>query len=212
MATPERKKPATMTRAEPSTPSQSAPPRNARSRIEAAALALFVEMGVDAATTREIAARAGVSEGAIYRHFDSKDALAATMFLKVHTRLASLIRDAARSKRGITEQVAAIVDAYCATADEDFPLFAFHLLNTHRFLPSPEGADNPVEAVEDIISGAMERREIARGDPAFIAGMALGAVLQTALQIQYGRLRAPLSQYANDLVISTLALLRANAR
>lgn len=179
-----------------------------RERIEGAALSLFVERGVDAATTREIAAKAGVSEGAIYRHFDSKDELAAAMFLKVHTRLAALIREAAREKRGIAEQAAAIIDAYCATADDDFPLFTFHLLYTHRFLPTPEGVDNPVDAVEDIISAAMKRREIARGDPGFIAGLALGLVLQTALQIHYGRLEGPLTAHASELVTATLAVMR----
>lgn len=184
----------------------------ARERIERAALTLFVERGVDAATTREIAAAAGVAEGSIYRHFDSKDDLAAAMFLKVHAQLAMLVREAAKSKRGIAEQTGAVVDAYCATADEDFPLFAFHLLYAHRFLPSPEGVDNPVDAVRDIIVAAMKRREIARGEPEFVAGMALGLVLQTALQIHYGRLEGPLSQYADDLVTAALAAMRTLPR
>ncbi|HNS86210.1 MAG TPA: helix-turn-helix domain-containing protein [Parvularculaceae bacterium] len=190
----------------------SPPELSTRERIEAAALALFVERGVDAATTREIARAAGVSEGAIYRHFDSKDELAAEMFFRIHARLAGLIREAARSKRGIAEQTGAVIDAYCATADENFPLFAFHLLYTHRFLPSPEDVDNPVEAIEDIVSAAMKRREIARGDAGFVAGLALGLVLQTALQIHYGRLEGPLSQYAADLVVAALGAMRAGER
>ncbi|MEK7265845.1 MAG: helix-turn-helix domain-containing protein [Pseudomonadota bacterium] len=192
------------------------PPRtgegSARERIERAALTLFVARGVDAATTREIAAAAGVAEGSIYRHFDSKDDLAAAMFLSIHTRLATLVREAARTRRGIAEQTGAIVDAYSATADENFPLFAFHLLNTHRFLPTPEGADNPVDAIEDIISGAMKRREISRADPELIAGMALGVVLQTALQIHYGRLEGPLSKYSDELAAAALAIMRPLAR
>lgn len=185
---------------------------SARARIERAALDLFVARGVDAATTREIAASAGVAEGSIYRHFDSKDALAAAMFLEIHTRLATLVRDAAKNKGGVGEQTRAVVDAYCATADENFPLFAFHLLNTHRFLPTPEGADNPVDAIEDIIAAAMKRREIARADPGFVTGMALGVVLQTALQIHYGRLEGPLSRYSSDLAAAALAVMRPNAR
>ena len=184
----------------------------AKARIEKAALDLFVAHGVDAATTREIAAAAGVSEGAIYRHFDSKDELAAAMFLSIHSRLAKLVREAARSKGGIAEQTAAIVDAYCATADADFPLFTFHLLYAHRFLPTPAGVENPVDAVENIIDAAMRRREIARGEPGFVAGMALGIVLQTALQIHYGRIAGPLSLYANDLVIAALAVMRPLSR
>ncbi len=184
----------------------------AKARIEAAALNLFVERGVDAATTREIARAANVSEGAIYRHFDSKDELAAAMFLSIHTDLARLVREAARNRKGIAEQTAAIVDAYCETADRDFPLFAFHLLYTHRFLPTPDGVDNPVDAIEDIVNIAMKRREIARGEPAFVTGVALGVVLQTALQIHYGRLPGPLSQYADALVVAALSVMRPLSR
>ena len=49
--------------------------RNARPKIERAALKLFISEGVDAATTREIADVAGVSEGALYRHYKGKDEL-----------------------------------------------------------------------------------------------------------------------------------------
>lgn len=193
-------------------PAQAADTPGAKARIERAALDLFVARGVNAATTREIAAAAEVSEGAIYRHFDSKDDLAAAMFLSIHTRLAALVREAARNKGGIAEQTAAIVDAYCATADADFPLFTFHLLYAHRFLPTPAGVDNPVDAVEDLIAAAIRRREIVRGEPGLIAGMTLGVVLQTALQIHYGRIAGPLSQYADELVIAALAVMRPTSR
>lgn len=193
-------------------PTQAREERGTKGRIAKAALDLFVANGVDAATTREIAKAAGVSEGAIYRHFDSKDALAAAMFLSIHERLAALIREAARDKQGIADQTAAIIDAYCRTADDDFALFTFHLLYTHRFLPTPEGVDNPVDAVEDIIAAAMRRREIPKGDPALVAGMALGVVLQSALQMHYGRLKGPLSRHADDLARAALDVMRQALR
>ena len=46
-----------------------------RRRILSAALKVFRERGFDAATMREIAAAAGMSLGAAYYYFDSKDAL-----------------------------------------------------------------------------------------------------------------------------------------
>ncbi|MDZ7626835.1 MAG: TetR/AcrR family transcriptional regulator [Parvularculaceae bacterium] len=185
--------------------------RSTRARIERAALDLFVARGVDAATTRDIAAAAGVSEGAIYRHFDGKDELASAIFLEIHGRLASLVREAASRKPDFAAQARAIVEAYCATADADFPLFKFHLLYAHRFMPTPEGIDNPVAAVEDIIAGAVKRREIPRWDPALAAGIALGIVLQTALQISYGRLQGPLSDYVDNMVAAALAALAVKA-
>ena len=78
-------------------------------------------------------------------------------------------------------------------------------------MPTPDGVDNPVAAVEDIVANAMKRREIPRRDPALAAGMALGVVLQTALQISYGRLAGPLSAYAADMAAGALAALSAKA-
>jgi TetR/AcrR family transcriptional regulator, regulator of cefoperazone and chloramphenicol sensitivity len=49
----------------------------ARARIRDAALRLFAERGVEAATIRDIAAEAGVSGGLVRHHFGSKDDLRA---------------------------------------------------------------------------------------------------------------------------------------
>lgn len=46
--------------------------QEARRRLQQAALELFVEQGFDAATTAEIAARAGVTERTYFRHFADK--------------------------------------------------------------------------------------------------------------------------------------------
>ena len=80
---------------------------SAKPRIERAALEVFVREGVDAATTRAIATEAGVSEGALYRHYRSKDELAASLFMTVHRRLSSLIEDSAAEAVGIKDKAAA---------------------------------------------------------------------------------------------------------
>src|ERR1700679_1409216 len=105
-----------------------------KARIDAAATQLFVHMGVDASTTKLIAKAAGISEGAIYRHYRSKDELALTLFMTVHRRLADLVEAPAAAEHGIRAKAHAIVRAYCQGADEDWPRFTFHLLSIHRFL------------------------------------------------------------------------------
>ncbi|MFJ8631667.1 ScbR family autoregulator-binding transcription factor [Streptomyces sp. NPDC093568] len=52
--------------------------RSRRSILEAAA-AVFGERGYDAASTNEILARAGLTRGALYHHFPSKEAIAAAL-------------------------------------------------------------------------------------------------------------------------------------
>jgi AcrR family transcriptional regulator len=80
---------------------------SAKPRIERAALEVFVREGVDAATTRAIAAQAGVSEGALYRHFRSKDELATSLFMTTHRRLSGLIQESADQAIGIENKAAA---------------------------------------------------------------------------------------------------------
>lgn len=50
-------------------------PRGTRDRLVRAAVELFTTQGYHDSTTPEIADRAGVAEGTIYRHFDSKEHL-----------------------------------------------------------------------------------------------------------------------------------------
>lgn len=185
-----------------------------KARIERAALSLFAERGVDAVTTREIAAASGVSEGALYRHYSGKETLAETLFFTIHKRLAGEIRIAAGRGGDLEEQARAIVGAYCRIADEDWPLFCYHLLTTHRFLPHADEAlrtdpDNPVEAVETILAMAMDAGALRRGDPVIKASMALGVVLQTALHKAYGRISTPLSAHAERLGDAVIAVLKS---
>jgi AcrR family transcriptional regulator len=184
-----------------------------RRRIERAALAVFIAQGVDAATTREIAAKAGLSEGALYRHFPSKSALAEALFIETHDRLAALVRNAAQNADTLNKKVAAVVAAYCDTADADWALFSYHLLNTSRFVPTRSTDANPVDAAKDIFAAAMAQGEIEPGDAELLTAMTLGVVLQTALHKLYGRLDEPLRNYAPAMTRAIHSiLLPSNAR
>lgn len=66
-------------------------PRDRRAEeIERAAREVFCEMGFEAASTAEIAARAGVAEGTLYKHFQSKRAL---LFRVLETWYRSMMSD-----------------------------------------------------------------------------------------------------------------------
>jgi AcrR family transcriptional regulator len=181
-----------------------------KERIEAAALGLFVRVGVDAATTREIAAEAGISEGALYRHYRSKDALAVALFMSVHRRLAELVEEAAAGERDIRAKAAAIVAAYCQVADENWTLFTFHMLSINRFIPYyQEDGRDPVSVVEKLLKQAMITVEIPPADPSVLASMVIGVVLQTAQNKAYRRIEAPLSAHAPAMTKAVQAILFA---
>lgn len=178
-----------------------------KAKIERAALALFARGEMDKATTRAIASVAGISEGALYRHYRSKTEIFEDLFFSIHHRLGDLIEQAGQKYSRIEDQAAALVSAYCDTADDDWQLFAFHLLSMHRFLPSPEGKTDPVSAAEGITRRAMENGDIAEGDPVLVTGMALGVVLQPALHKAYGRLQGDMADHRQALTRAVIAVL-----
>ncbi len=182
--------------------------RNARPKIERAALKLFISEGVDAATTREIADVAGVSEGALYRHYKGKDELALALFMETHNRLAEMMQNAFSHPGSIEDKVRRAVAAYCQLADEDWLLFSFHLASLNKFVPhDTRRDDDPVSVVEKLVSMLMANGDIPKGDPAIIAAMALGVVMQSGLNKIYNRLPGPFSQHAETFTRAIMAIL-----
>jgi len=183
--------------------------RNARPKIERAALKLFVGEGIDGSTTRDIAEHAGVSEGALYRHYKGKDELALSLFMETHNRLGQMVLEAAMTEGKMEDKVRAIVTAYCTLADEDWLLFSFHLVSLHRFLPHDTARDDdPTTITENIIKGLIAAGEIPEGDPALLASMALGIVLQAGQNKAYNRLPGPFSAHIEPFTRAIVAVLK----
>ena len=182
--------------------------RNARPKIERAALKLFIREGIDAATTRNIADQAGVSEGALYRHYKGKDQLALSLFMETHNRLGSLMQEAFLEPGSLEDKVRRAVAAYCTLADEDWLMFSFHLVSLNRFLPHDvRRDDDPVSIIEALIDGVMAAGEIPKGDPAVLAAMSLGVVMQAGLNKIYNRLPGPFSQHVDAFTRAILAII-----
>jgi AcrR family transcriptional regulator len=179
-----------------------------KSRLERAALTLFVARGVAETTTKEIAMAASVAEGTIYRYFPSKEQLARDLFLRHHRALAEALAEAQRAAKGLRAKIDAIVRCYCEWADRDWTLFAYHLLNQHSFLIQvPDGAANPVTVVRDVISQAMKAGEIPKRNIDLAAASAIGVVLQAATYKVYGRFTGDLSDHVRFFADAAWAVL-----
>jgi AcrR family transcriptional regulator len=67
-------------------------PASTKARILAAAEAIFAARGFEGASTREIAARAGVNISSLHYHWNSKETLYVAVFQDVFDRLTQLLR------------------------------------------------------------------------------------------------------------------------
>tara|TARA_R110000868_G_scaffold1276_2_gene9956 strand:- start:7451 stop:8032 length:582 start_codon:yes stop_codon:yes gene_type:complete len=182
-----------------------------KTKIERAALELFVAQGIMETRTRQIAEAVNISEGTIYRHFEGKDELARDLFKRQHVSLAEAIEAAAAAHTHIDDQARAIVEAYCAMADKDWLLFRYHQLSQHALLRyfSPD-LPNPVTVVINVIRAAIARGEVAVKDADLGAAMALGVVLQAVTFKSFGRLDGPLSAHKDTFTAAILAVLHSS--
>jgi len=148
-----------------------------KARIERSALNLFVEKSIEGVSTKSISQRADVSEGLLYRHFSSKSDLARTLMETIHNRLTDLVRG--HMNQPLAAAVSDIVHDYAALADEDWPLFAYHLLYMHRFPNLSD--DGPLRAAAELVEFNQAAGRLRRGTPPdLLASMALGVVMQAA--------------------------------
>lgn len=179
-----------------------------KGRIERAALILFSESTIDGVTTKRIAHEAGVSEGLLYRHYKSKEALARTLMLAIHNRLTDMISNIAELNIPMEEKIRRITLEYCHIADADWSLFRYHILHLHHFPKLSENPQHsPNSAAVKLIMKAMADDEIKNEDPNILASMALGVVLQVAHSKVLGAIKGPLLPHVNRLTKGVLAVL-----
>ncbi|HEY9548214.1 MAG TPA: TetR/AcrR family transcriptional regulator [Kiloniellaceae bacterium] len=171
-----------------------------RQRIERAAVVLFASKGVDATTTKEIAAAVGISEGAIYRHFKSKDELVWHLFSTNYFDLARRIDAMLDETPSFADRIDGAIGLFCTLFDRDAELFAFVLISQHGQLRRLEdGMPNPVASLRGMFQAAIDAGECRASDADIMTAMALGLVIQPATFLIYGRLQPPMSRLAPAL-------------
>src|SRR5271155_1814109 len=177
-------------------------PRSAgvKAKVERAAVDLFAANGFDGASIADIAAAAGVSQGALYRHYPSKEELAWSLFSAAYLRTGAELAEIRVRYRGFAARLAAMVEHFCVLYDRDAALFRFMLIAQHGFLPRirPEQR-TPVDAIADIVEAAVREGEAAPVDPLAATAAIMGIVLQTAFSKCLALWRAPLPPGARGL-------------
>jgi AcrR family transcriptional regulator len=187
--------------------------KDTKGRIDSAALQLFVDKGVAETSIRDIAGAVGFSDGALYRHYPSKDELVWSLFRASFESYAETLTRLAAGRTGSRGKIAAMVQGFCNLFDADSRLFRFLLLVQHGQLArvTPEMA-NPVETVRGVIAAGMARGDIPAGDPDLATAMVMGIILQTATFKVYGRIRPPLGDLAPTLAAACWKTLSVPAK
>lgn len=166
--------------------------------IARTALQLFVDKGVTATTIRDIAGAAGIAEGTLYRHYESKDQLAWELFSTNYLAFAEELDRLQQDYDNLKDKLTAMIRQFCTFFDRDPVLFSYLLLAQHGQLKkvTPE-METAVTVLQKVIAQGMARGEVPAMEVELAAAMVLGVVLEVAVFKAYSRITqdlAPLSQ------------------
>jgi AcrR family transcriptional regulator len=181
-----------------------------RQRIEEAATRLFVARGITETSVRDITREVGISEGALYRHFESKDDLVWQTFEQNYTAFARELQSLAAREQTAKQKIAAMIRGFCRAHDDNPTLFNFLVFVQHGQLSKlAADAPTPVTVMRGVLARAIEQRELPPQDPDLATALVLGAVLQPATFAAYGRIALKLEPVSDRLVAAAWAAVNA---
>ena len=181
-----------------------------RQRIEQAATQLFVARGITETSVRDITRAVGISEGALYRHFESKEDLVWQTFEQGYTSFARELQSLAARETTARQKVAAMIRGFCRAHDQNPTHFNFLVFVQHGQLAKlAEDAPTPVTVMRAVLARAIEEKERPPQDVDLATALVLGAVLQPATFAAYGRLALKLEPVSDRLVAAAWAAVNA---
>ena len=176
------------------------PGHNKRDDLIAAALQLFADKGIRGTTVREIAAAAGVTEGALYRHFESKEQLAQSLFAECARRLYEHLDSVVATAASSRERLCALSQGFLRFAEEQPQAYEYVMARHHDDVGGlPPDQPLPKEVFVRVMEQGMAAGEIRRMDPNLAAGMMIGMCLRTVFFLQRGMIQAERDEVSREV-------------
>jgi AcrR family transcriptional regulator len=179
-----------------------------RDAIVAGTLSLVSEGGWEAASMHDVARRAGVATGSLYRHFPSKGDLLAEVFAEAAGRELAIVRDIASDEsRAPLDRLAAAIEAFAHRANAA-PTLAYALL-AEPVDPAVEAARLANKQGYRAVFAATLHAAVDAGDLAPLdADLAAGAIVGALQEAFFGPLA---SGRAGEELIAGLVTFTLNA-
>lgn len=174
-----------------------------KKEIIAAAIQELARHGVNGSTVRCIAASAGVTEGAIYRHFASKEELCDEAYSQIVAEMAEQKKEILEGGDAVEEKLRNWVRVTYEYFDLYPEAFSYVLLATHDFSPTLQ----EIATRQGRLMMQLMDKVVAAGDkPARSAQLAwshfTGIMLNIPRSINESILPGPAVQYVDDVMVA----------
>jgi len=161
---------------------------------------LFVEKGYFNTSMRDIAREVGVSTGALYHHFESKEEIAGEIYRETVERIKERLEGALLEGKDTKEKVISAIRELLTLAEEDRYTMEYALYVKHReILDVPVCSAEPMELLKDFCRREIEEGNIRPMDPELCA-VCITAAPVRLMQLRWdGVVKEPLLFYADSL-------------
>ncbi|HHT9119382.1 MAG TPA: TetR/AcrR family transcriptional regulator [Candidatus Hypogeohydataceae bacterium YC41] len=172
-----------------------------RPEILRAALELFARKGVRATTVKDIARKARVAEGALYRHWKSKKELAEELFCENMKHFKACMEAEIEGFKGTKLRVKRVVGAFYTFAEKEPMVYRFliqaSLYELSYLLPR---TSKPLDLFVRIIQEGIESGELKKVEPPLAAAFIIGAITKLPDFREMGILKKELKDYIDPLI------------
>ncbi|MFM8820152.1 MAG: TetR/AcrR family transcriptional regulator [Phenylobacterium sp.] len=169
----------------------------AKQSILLSAMDLFASRGVDGVTVRDIAARSGYSNPALFKHFSTKEDLARSLFETCYRRLAATVMTPSADLRSAITGALALIE----TSPDAIHFVLENLRRYWRDLPDDARALGLPGAVRRLVETAQARGGVRPGvDANLAAALILGLVAQIARMAHFEELPRRPSEMTADIL------------
>ena len=175
--------------------------KNSKEDIIGAAVWLIAHEGMQAATIRAIAQRAGITEGAVYRHFTSKTQLLEEIYERLVARMAEAKKSISASRQPFPKKLRQWVRITYEFYDEYPEAFTFVLLTPHNL--EKDVFHRQGRILMRMLKAGQRTGEAKTMKAILALSHFTGVMLNVPRLINEGTLRGPAMQYV-DQVASTI--------
>lgn len=181
--------------------------RNTRFDLREAAIRLGARDGVHAASIRVIAREAGVTEGAVYKHFQNKDALIRDAYTTIVEEMARDKEVLVKTELPFEHAVGAWVKLTYQYFDGNRDAFSYVLLMPHRMADTlGEIYTKQGELFRSFITRAQQNSQARPMNLDLAVAIFTGCVLNIPRLINEGALEGPAMKYADEITETVLKI------
>jgi AcrR family transcriptional regulator len=181
---------------------------NSKNQISKAALGLFIKKGIKATTTSEIAKRAGVAEGTIYRHFKSKNDIASELFLHYMSMFRDRLSEAEKAFDEPRESIKKMIHVFFEFAKNEPMAYDYIMAGHYSELPKmTTNVSKPKDVFVDAIRRGIAKGDFTEMDENLGAALVIGMITRSILFFKNGFIAKDYETLVSEVTKAALKIL-----